>query len=620
VPRTQAANNFLSKEFEKAGEAADSDVWEKYSLAMKRPTSYEQQLLLWEEMAGWDMMAAALIDLVEEAAQYDANNSGTLWYECNESEVEDDLNDMLKVVDSESIISSQIYGVAGRGNHFEKIEYATKEGVTGLSNVHPIEVRRCWLKHNRRCIGYKWDKNPANHSRAFVMPDGKTEIPRISLASGQNKMEDLWYPWDFLHFRRLFRMRDSEHGEPIFDDAQGIYRKLRMALDQMVVHRAQVQPDRYVVNIDTNELPPTEQMKMVHKWKQSFRSKQSFGQAGTDGSMADPTSFKSFYNPLALDTVLWVARPKGFNHSIEKLAGTPNVPDVFDIELLTDLFYSIIGMPKSWFGINKDAGQAPSGKSLLAQDIRSLRKVRSIRRPIINGYTWLGYFHSVLKGRDVSKLNIQAKMSEIGGLEDQMRMELLQAQADVLNSLGDVMDKYNLPKDAWTELVFKRYMHLPDEVVNVFLTALPAQKEPMMPESKSRVAIPSEAKLIQEISDKLTSAPCIKKMFVVKGLAKDMLEDGKPNFDKNITTMPKISDGMSACLPGRTEKVYLSGAKAQVNGAPKALTESLPWRAGELSPAGGKLNEASAQQVDTTPSQTIWTSDSWRKYSNSKHL
>jgi hypothetical protein len=297
----------------------------------------------------------------------------------------------------------------------------------------------------------------------------------------------------------------TEHGEPIFEEAQGIYKKLRLAIDQMVVHRAQVQPDRYVMNIDVKDQPPLEQMKTVNRWKQSLRSKLSFGPGAGGGDLSDPTGFSAFYNAMALDTILWMAKPNGFNHTVEKLQGTANVPDVYDIELLTDLFYSIIGMPKSWFGVTKDqGGEAPSGKSLLAQDMRFLRKIKSIRRPIINAYTWLGYFHAVLKRKPIAQLEIRAKMSPIGSLEDQMKLELVQAQSEVLLSMGEIMKTYNLPRQAWVEVIFKRYMHLPDDVVNVFLTSLPPEAQAT---EESRLDAPSQFKLIKEIGEAMQQNP-----------------------------------------------------------------------------------------------------------------
>ena len=618
VPRasSQIANQQLFRDFEDSGAVADPDIWTKYNSTMKRPATYDSMLQLWEEMADWDLLHAALVEIVDEATAVDANSPGSLWYQCNDKDMEEELNGLLVKLDSETNIRSQVWNVAALGNHFEKIEYAPTEGVIGLSFVHPMDMRRYWLERTRKCIGFKWAGHKPDKEPVFVAPDNQSPVERVALSTGKD-MEQLYYPWDFCftgdtkisladgrdlsleqlekvygagefwvhsiasngqvvrgcahtlkctqwnaetveieldngekikctpnhrfmlrdgsyreagkltpndslmplysdfdhkvvavrpngradvydfevddyhnfalsagvfvhncHMRRMYRQRVTEHGEPIFAEAEGIYKKLRIAIDQMVVHRAQVQPDRYAINIDVQEQPPAEQMKTVQRWRQQLRAKLAFGQAGQQaGQLNQPSDFSSYYNAWALDTILYVAQPKNFNHVVNKIQGTTQIPDVYDIELLTDLFYSIIGMPRSWFGGQKDETTSPSGKALLAQDIRFLRKIKSIRSPIIQAYVWLGYFHAVLRGKNLAELDIRALMPPIGSLEDQMKLEMLKMQTEVLDMLADVMAKYRLPKEAWIETIFKRYLHLPDDVINLFITALPAPSE-----------------------------------------------------------------------------------------------------------------------------------------------
>ena len=512
VPRAQTpdADQRLWQEFQDAGRVGDPEIWTKFNTVMKRPTTFEAMLQLWDEMSQWDLLAAALVEIVDEATQVDANSPGAIWYQCNDSAFEEELNDLLVRLDVETLIQSQVWYVAAMGNAFEKLEYAPKEGILGMSFVHPMEMRRYWLERNRKAIGFRWLNHKPNKEDVFVQPDNRTPVERVSMAAGQN-LEDLWYPWDFLHFRRMFRMRMSEHGEPIFAEADGIYKKLRLAVDQMVVCRAQVQPDRYAVSIDVQEQTPVEQMKTVQRWRQTLRSKLAFGQVGLPNDLNGPSDFTAYYNALALDTMIYIAQPKGFNNVITKLPGTADVPDVYDIELLTDLFYSIIGMPKAWFSGGQGAGgggEMPSGRALLAQDIRFLRKIKSIRKPLISCYQWLGYFHAVLKGKNIEQLDIKAMMPQIGSLEEQLKLEMLGVQADVLQKLGDVMELYSLPKEAWIDTVFKRYMHLPDEVVSVFLTALPSEIEQSeKEESRIKKATPSTLKLINEIHEKIKATP-----------------------------------------------------------------------------------------------------------------
>ena len=601
VPRAQTpdADQRLWQEFQDAGRVSDPDIWTKYNSAMKRPTTFDSMLQLWEEMSGWDLIAAALVEIVDEATQTDANSPGTIWYQCNDQDFEEELNDMLVRLEVEHLIQSQVWHLAAFGNHFEKLEYAPKEGIMGMSFVHPMEIRRYWLERNRKVVGFRWQGHKPNKEDVFVMPDNQTPVERVSMNNGQS-LEDLWYPWDFLHFRRMFRMRVSEHGEPVFAEADGIYKKLRLAVDQMVVHRAQVQPDRYAINIDVQEQPPVEQLKTVQRWRQALRSKLAFGQQGNPDQYNAATDFVSYYNALALDTIIYLAQPKGFNNTITKLQGTADVPDVYDIELLTDLFYSIIGMPRSWFGSQRDTGSdAPSGKALLAQDIRFLRKIKSLRRPITNCYEWLGYFHAVLKGKNVEQLDIKAMMPPIGSLEEQMKLEMLQMQAQVLDVLADVMDKYQLPKEAWIETIFKRYMHLPDDVVNVFMTALPGPVEQDTEESLGRKPAPYTFKLIREIQEKMKGQP--ETWALVEKLKMGIY--GESPAARSIIRKRSINEVLAPPSLKPVDVVISSFGKH-----PFELKRSV-WAPGTKIREGGSMTRMIQEGLDGNKSRTAWDDD-----------
>lgn len=487
-------------EFAKAGAVSDPNVWSYYNTSMNRPTTFDEMMRLWNDMSTWDMVTAALTELVEEASQPDPVTERVLWYECSDKKFEDELNGSLLVnVDAETILPSQLWHVAAFGNNFDRVHYERENGIVGLAFAHPQDVRRYWMAKTRRCVGFSWLRDKPDKDSVYIQ--GANRIERAQVNYGNATPENLWYPWDFLHMRRMFRMRVNEHGEPVFDEAQGVYKKLRMAIDQMTVHRAQVQPDRYLVNIDVQEQPPLEQVRTVQRWRQMLRSKLAFGQGSDPNSLDAPGDFKSYYNAWALDTILWMAKPKGFSHAIEKLQGTANVPDVYDIEMLLNIFYSVIGMPKSWVGIGeaKD-GDPKSGRALLAQDMRFLRKVRALRKPVQLGYSWLGYLHAILKGEDISNLEIRAKMSYIGTLEDQVRMEVLEKQVEIMDKMGDVLKKYNLDSDAWLDLVLRKYMHMPDEVVNALRTALPPERDQPQ-ESQGRRAGFNQARCRQALDE-----------------------------------------------------------------------------------------------------------------------
>lgn len=575
------------------GTVENPDVWSRYSAIVQRPVSYEAMLNLWQEMSDWDLMTAALSELTYEVIQADDKSPGQLWYESNNSEVESRLNTMTDVLGVEEKLGSQVWHLAALGNNFEKLQYSVGEGVTNMAYVHPKEVRRYWLERSRRCIGFRWSNHTPDKEPAFTGLDNATQIQRSAL-SFNGSVEDLYYPWDFMHIRRLFRLRLSEHGEPIFEEAQGIYKKLRMALDQLVVHRAQVQPDRYVFEIDVKDQPPSEQYQTVQRWRRSLRMRQGFGQgSGLGTQLSDPTAFTSFHNPMALDTIFYLPKPTGYAHAINKIGGTQTIPDVYDVEMLIDLFFSIVGMPKSWFGLSKNGQDIPSGRALLAQDIRFLRKVKSIRRPILTSYTWLGYLHAVLIGANVENLEIKAKMSDITSLEDQLKLEVFQLQAEVLSALGQVMEQYNLPREAWIDLVFKRYLHLPDEIVYTFMTALPREAESAVQEVRKAAPPPPTARLISEVERAVEASPYIVErvrrlkesaqvLAITREPARSSAKIPRHNRHKGgMFKLPAWSGGDRArCGPGKdecTEALSASSPGERLNeGLPPYLTKYPP--------------------------------------------
>jgi hypothetical protein len=471
--RGPAAGEEATQAWDRAGVVQNPEIWSVYGTYMSQPETLDQQMQLWHEMAGWDLVAAALGEISEEATQPDFVTGHTLWFESTDKGFEKDLMKLRDALRIEEHLPSQIWHVAGYGNNFEHLHYETGQGVTGMSFAHPIDVRRYWLAKNRQCVGFNWKQESPPNSTAMNL--GDSAFVRGVINSGANVPKSLWFPWDMLHMRRMTRSRINEHGEPIFKEAQGVYKKLRLALDQMIVHRLQIQPDRYIVKIDTADQPPAEQMRTVQRWQQMMRKKLSFGPGQSPANLAI-SDFRSQYDPMALDSVLWLPMPRNRAHAVDKLNGTLQVPDVFDIDMLLKLFFSIMGMPLSWLGITNggDGAQQPaSGKALLAQDMRFLRKTRSVRKPVIDQYTWMCYFHALLLNKDVDNLNITARMSDISGLEDQIRLELLNAQMDLLDKLGTALGNIGVPSHVMVDLVFRRYMRLPDDVVNAVITALP---------------------------------------------------------------------------------------------------------------------------------------------------
>jgi len=87
--------------------------------------------------------------------------------------------------------------LAGLGNAFEKSSTLQKRELWGFP-LFTNGYAPYWLERNRKCIGFRWlgPSRKPDKSAAFVHPDNKTPVERVSITNGRD-IEDLWYPWDF---------------------------------------------------------------------------------------------------------------------------------------------------------------------------------------------------------------------------------------------------------------------------------------------------------------------------------------------------------------------------------------------------------------------------------------
>lgn len=134
-------------------------------------------------------------------------------------------------------------------------------------------------------------------------------------------------------------------------------------------------------------------------------------------------------------------------------------------------------------------------------------------------------------------------------------MELLSVQADILSRLADVMAAYNLPKEAWVELIFKRYLRLPDDVVNVFMTALPTPTQAMPMESQvveSNLKKASEA--IKQVLDPEKSQISIRIKSAMEASEIDNFKPKKYRNPSDVLGLSSIRQG-DAIVVGETRLV-----------------------------------------------------------------
>lgn len=387
----------------------------------------------------------------EEATQPDTTKGRTVWYECNDGEVEKEINEMLERIHMEDYIFGIAQGLAATGNNYQRILWTPDEGIQQLVGTKVNAVTRLWHPTTRKLLGFRW-------------ADERPNEPVYSNAV------DVFAPWDFIHFRRIYSS-DTEYGRGLIDHLYTIWKKLEMATDQMLVYRLHTMPTRYALQLDVGNMDFTDAMQQAQMWKLYMRQ-----QIGLDQQNPGAAGLQSRFDPAAVDSFIIIPkRSNEDNTEITTLTGDKDVPDIEDVEYLTNIFLGGTRIPKAYLGHEEDSGGLAKA-SLISQDIRFARMVRVLRRPIVAGIHRLACLHLAFKGKDASAYKIKVKMSAISSIEEEIRMATMEKQASLAGMIADICGNLGVPNREVADLIFREYLSVPRWFADVAKLSLSVQR------------------------------------------------------------------------------------------------------------------------------------------------
>jgi len=376
---------------------------------------------------------------VEECTQPDVTEGKTIWFECNDSSIEEELNKLMETLLIEDSAGPIARRLMGSGNAYRRVLYNDQEGVIGFVEVENADIERVFDPLSKRLLGFRW----ANHKPASPMFDDESIFP----------------PWDFIHFRNL--AGGSEYGEALLAHLYPLYKRILLGMNQMTLYRISTMPNRHMLFLDSGDMDFTSGMENAAMTMDLLRSKQ----------MVSPQEFQTRYETPALDSILVMPIRKEETTKIELMKGDVDVPDIHDMEYMSKCLYGGARVPKAYLG-HGDDGAGLAQASLVSQDIRFARMVRVLRRPLIVGFYQLACIHLAIKGRDPSGYNIKVKMSKISALEEEVNAATLEKQVNLAGSLTSLCKDLEIPNKEIIELVFREYLHVPRKFVDVLKLAV----------------------------------------------------------------------------------------------------------------------------------------------------
>lgn len=450
----EASPNNLTKDerrrsLDKAG--WNSNALAQYYYSTINPaTDYSSHQKELDEMARYEIVKPIISLYSEECCQTDINKGKTLWYKCSNMEVEKELNEMLDRINVEDHIYSISNSIAGTGNCFRRI-LRNEHGVQQIVSVPNSEVERVWEPSTKRLIGFKW-----MNQKPYTPDDS------ISYMGDQ----DLFAPWEFIHFRRI-EDNNSEYGVGLIEHLFGTYRKIKMAVDNMVVYRLHTMPTRFIMHIDCGNMTIFEMMNQANQMRNLMRNQVSIDKPNND--------MQERYNPPATDSIMFFPFRKDEQHKLEKMEGTKDVPDVHDLDLLFKMLFGGARIPKAYIGFEEDSGGLAKA-SLVSQDIRFARMIRVLRKPIVQGFKRLAELHLAFKGLDPFEHTIEVEMSRISSIEEEMNAATMESQVKLADELTRLCQSLTIPNKEIIDLVFKNYLHVPKEFVEIAKLAAAVEK------------------------------------------------------------------------------------------------------------------------------------------------
>jgi len=399
--------------------------WYRYQLELS-----QERLDLYrdyDEMDQDDLIASVLDAVAEDGTQRDFMSDRMIWIESTNPQIEEMGNATLDRLNADDHAPGIIRETAKYGDCFEFLHHQRGVGVVAHEYVQPHVVWR--YERAGRLSGFSMSEQP--------IPDP----------------ENMMLPWQFCHFQRVGGRRypGVSYGDAWIRPARRLYRKMRMVEDAMIMYRIRMAPDRDVYYIDVGTAPPDQQVQIVKMWKRLFKKNVSY----------DPNSgiLKGEVNPLAYDEDIFWPTKEGNNSRVERLSGSSNVGEIFDVEFLVNRMFSALRAPKEYFGFG-DGGAFDRGKSLEQQDIRWARGVKAVQLACTRGYARMLQIDMALKGIDptIKGNEFTVKMTPVSALDEIQRADLYDIRLRSMEGLTRlVSDVQSLDKTAWFRFLLEKF-------------------------------------------------------------------------------------------------------------------------------------------------------------------
>lgn len=365
------------------------------------------------------------------------------------------VKEVLEDINKRTGINEEIWPLARDlckyGDVFEEIVVSNDNLIARLKSLPPSQMFRNEDKFGR-----------LEEGRAFEQKD-KT-----------GKVLAQFEAWQVVHFRNRVT-RTAQYGRSILAPARRLFKQVQMMEDGMVIGRLSRAHMRYVYKIDVGELPPSEAELHVEKVKRRIKKRKRMNPI--------TGKFDTRANPLRAEEDLFVGVRSGSPAGVERIEGAANLSQIEDVRYFQNKMFTVIKVPKSWLGLEKDV----SAKAVITnQDVQFARTVRRLQNVgLRKGLSKIYNIGLLLQGYDLRKVKYDILFPAIKTIDEVRKWQVQKVRAEVAKLYAVDM------KVVTEEFILRHFLGLTDQEIK----QLVADKEKESEKAKKAAEAERRAKI-----------------------------------------------------------------------------------------------------------------------------
>jgi len=253
-------------------------------------------------------------------------------------------------------------------------------------------------------------------------------LPYKQVDSGSGGVIAAFLPWEIIHFK----VGDEDYGinNSVLYKARRPYRLLRMLEDTILVTRLSRSNQRAVHKIDVTGMSEKEAAEYIRKLKLMNKRKLMFDSSG---------KLKLDINPLGETEDIYIPVRKGGLGDFSIVGGETHLGEIRDVEYFHDKLFAATKVPKAFLGFERDVN---AKATLEQQHVAFVKMVRRFRRSFAKGLKKLYKVEFLLKGLDISGINIKVSFPPLAVDDEVSALSAQALRADIVARMLNLGIKY----------------------------------------------------------------------------------------------------------------------------------------------------------------------------------